>query len=168
MNIRVLLRKQRKIIQGFTLIELLVVISIIGILASLVLVSFIGVQKQARDAERKSDLKQYQTALEFFANKNDGFYSCRTGNSVSASRTLCGDLGITTCPEDPKYTDGSDGFEYKYQSDGTSDGSITATKYILWDKLERKTDYWVICSGGKSGLVADPLGGVHTPGDCPL
>jgi prepilin-type N-terminal cleavage/methylation domain-containing protein len=47
-----------KIIKGFTLIELLVVISLIGLLAALALVSYIGVQKQGRDTQRKSDLRQ--------------------------------------------------------------------------------------------------------------
>ena len=47
---------------AFTLIELLVVISIIGILAAMVTVSFTASQRQARDAAKKSDLKQYQTS----------------------------------------------------------------------------------------------------------
>src|SRR3990167_2423648 len=41
---------------GFTLIELLVVITIIGILAGLILVSFSSAQAPARDSSRKSDL----------------------------------------------------------------------------------------------------------------
>lgn len=66
-----------KIISGFTLLELLVVISIIGILAGLVLASFTGVQKGARDTNRSSDIKQYQTSLEQFANENSGLYPSR-------------------------------------------------------------------------------------------
>ena len=54
--------------KGFTLIELLIVISIIGILVTIVSASFVTSQKQARDVQRKSDLKQYQNALENFAN----------------------------------------------------------------------------------------------------
>jgi len=49
---------------GFTLIELLVVISIIGILASLTLVSYTGAQKQTRDTQRRSDLNQYRNACQ--------------------------------------------------------------------------------------------------------
>ena len=49
--------------KGFTLIEILIVIAIIGLLASVVLVSFPGAMKKARDAQRIHDLDQIRTAL---------------------------------------------------------------------------------------------------------
>jgi len=49
--------------KGFTLIELLVVIVIIGVLSSFLTVSFKAVRERARDTQRKSDLRQIQTAL---------------------------------------------------------------------------------------------------------
>lgn len=63
MNVRVPVRTS----SGFTLIELLVVVAIIGILASIVLVSLNGARMKARDARRISDLKAIQTALELYA-----------------------------------------------------------------------------------------------------
>lgn len=51
---------------GFTLIELLVVVAIIGILSALLMSNFIGVRQRARDAQRKSDLRQIQSALELY------------------------------------------------------------------------------------------------------
>jgi general secretion pathway protein G len=51
---------------GFTLIELLVVIAIIGMLSALVVPNFMGARERARDAQRKSDLKQIQKALEMY------------------------------------------------------------------------------------------------------
>lgn len=51
---------------GFTLIELLVVISIIGMLAGLLMANFVGVRQRARDGARKSDLRQIQSAVEFY------------------------------------------------------------------------------------------------------
>lgn len=51
---------------GFTLIELLIVVVIIGILSSLFTANFIGVRQKGRDAQRKSDLRQVQSALELY------------------------------------------------------------------------------------------------------
>jgi general secretion pathway protein G len=52
--------------KGFTLIELLVVIAIIGMLSALLVPNFMGARERARDAQRKSDLKQIQKALEMY------------------------------------------------------------------------------------------------------
>jgi prepilin-type N-terminal cleavage/methylation domain-containing protein len=154
--------------KGFTLIELLVVIAIIGILASIATVSFTSIQRQARDTERKSDISQYRTSLETYANSSGGLFPARrNGGGVAASTTLCTDLGLSSCPEDPR--NGSDAtFIYRYQSDGTaSDGNPTATRYVLWGKLEGSTNYWVVCSNGKSGT--DPQSGFSvTTGACPI
>ena len=51
---------------GFSLIELLLVIVILGVLMTLGYQSFALSQKRARDAQRKSDLKQTQKALELY------------------------------------------------------------------------------------------------------
>src|SRR3972149_7221360 len=134
------LRTNWKFQRGFTLVELLVVISIIGVLAAISLVSFTGTQKQARDTTRKSDIKQYQLALEGNANKVGGLYPQRPdGSGVTAWTTLCSDIGQTNCPQDSRYSK-DNSYIYRYQSDGTvSDGTAVATKYVLWAKLETVT-----------------------------
>jgi prepilin-type N-terminal cleavage/methylation domain-containing protein len=156
--------------KAFTLIELLVVISIIGILAAMITVSFTSSQRQARDTQRKSDLTQYRTSLEANANQNNGLYPSHPSSSgVLASETLCTDLNLTSCPEDPKAaTDTTGTYVYKYQSNGTGTSAVDGTLYVLWAKLENSTNYWVVCSVGKSGIIAqstwvNPSGGV-----CPL
>ena len=52
--------------KAFTLIELLIVIAIIGMLSTLFVPNFMGARERARDAQRKSDLKQIQKALEMY------------------------------------------------------------------------------------------------------
>ena len=69
--------------RGFTLIELLVVIVIIGILASLLMVNFIGIRARARDAQRKSDLRQIQSALELYRSDSGSY-------PATASFPVCG------------------------------------------------------------------------------
>ena len=54
--------KQRQ--SGFTIVELLIVIVIIGILATLVIVTFSGVQQRARDSERKTDINAIAGQIE--------------------------------------------------------------------------------------------------------
>ncbi|MBX4205782.1 type II secretion system GspH family protein [Candidatus Microgenomates bacterium] len=153
--------------RGFTLIEILVVIAIIGILSTLAIISYTGVQKSARDTQRKSDLKQYQNALEVFSNKNGGFYpSETTAGGVSVSSTVCGDMDLSNCPSDPRNVEDST-FDYKYQSNGSNSG-VDATNYVFWSKLENTTDYWVVCSDGKVGTKSQSGWANPSDGSCPI
>ena len=83
--------------KGFTLIEVLLVIAIIGILASVILVSFgASVRKKGRDVQRISFLKQLDSGLELYyahyghyppAGGSDSYgfiYKNRSGGSCSA------------------------------------------------------------------------------------
>lgn len=63
-----------KFLKSFTLIELLIVIVIIGILAVALIPRLTGAQGMARDKARIADMKQIQTALEFYASEHGGKY----------------------------------------------------------------------------------------------
>jgi len=65
------LKKKQK---GFTIVELLIVIVVIGILATLVIVTFTGVQKRARDSQRKTDVKAVASHLQTYYADNEGIY----------------------------------------------------------------------------------------------
>jgi prepilin-type N-terminal cleavage/methylation domain-containing protein len=77
---------------GFTLVELLVVISIIGVLAGLLLVNFVGVRGRASDARNKNDLAQFQKALRLYYND---FNTFPVGNGFAILG--CGETGTVNC-----------------------------------------------------------------------
>lgn len=62
-------KTNKKNTTGFTLIELLVVISVIGFLASVVLVSINSARVKARNAKRIADIKQIAQGLALFYDK---------------------------------------------------------------------------------------------------
>ncbi|MFH1255006.1 MAG: prepilin-type N-terminal cleavage/methylation domain-containing protein [bacterium] len=114
---------------GFTLIELLVVISIIGFLATASMVAFNNARMKARDAKRRSDLKQMQSAVEIYYNSNNSYPS--TGGSwwgecpAYGSHAYSGANGyipnlaptyMAMLPKDPKWV-GTGGC-YLYRSNG--------------------------------------------------
>ena len=67
---------------GFTLIELLVVISIIGILSSLALATYVGAKRKAEVAVFITELNQFKTALELYRSDNGRYpYEGDPGNS---------------------------------------------------------------------------------------
>ncbi len=57
--------------EGFTLIELLVTIAIIGMISSIVVSSLIAARKMGRDARRVQDIKQINTAIQFYIAENN-------------------------------------------------------------------------------------------------
>lgn len=65
--------------KAFTLIELLVVISIIGLLASVILVSLNSARSKARDAKRIGDINQLAKALELYFDKHDTYPTVAAG-----------------------------------------------------------------------------------------
>ena len=136
---------------GFTLIELLVVFAIIGILFATVAANFNTSKSRARDALRESDIKQYQTQLEVFANtQSSQLYPSRITTAVDIT-SLCTTLGISaTCPTDPQ----APTYIYSYISNGTGFPNNNASQYILWAHLEATSNYFVICSNGKTGTSA--------------
>jgi type II secretion system protein G len=60
---------------GFTLIELLVVVAIVGLLATVAVLSISSANKKARDAKRRADLKTIQKALDLYFQENGAYPS---------------------------------------------------------------------------------------------
>lgn len=122
--------------KGFTLIELLVAIVIIGILAGLLMTNFVGVRQRARDAARKSDLRQIQSALELFRSDN-GCYpdaGCTALAAFPACSSALASGGITYMQKIPCDPLNTGQFTYTYVSAG---GGAT---YSLFSCLENVND----------------------------
>ncbi len=102
--------------KGFTLIELLVVIAIISVLASLLMANFVGVRQRGRDAQRKSDMRQIQSALELYRADNgsypDSLPTCGTPLTYTDGATTVTYMQKVPC--DPLSDDGY------YYAPGTS------------------------------------------------
>lgn len=118
--------------RGFTLIELLTVISIIGILTALLTASFIGVRQRARDAQRKSDIKQLQSAMELYRADNDSYPSSATFQTWTCGNPVMSGGGITYMAKMP--CDPANNHLYYYYSLGST------TTYDIASCLENTGD----------------------------
>lgn len=134
---------------GFTLIELLVVISVIGLLASVVLVALNGANIKARDTKRKADIRQIRTALDLYYDENGNKYpqagACAYGTNCYVYSTSGANWipalspYMAKIPQDPKnnssgpWADGH--YSYSY-------GNVSANgqAFDLTAQLENPTD----------------------------
>ena len=133
-------RSSRK---GFTLIEVLIVVSIIGLLASMVLVGLGGFRSRGRDTRRVSDLKSLQNGLELYYARNNSYPN-------TLADLLTAGIGITKLPTDP----GTGGdYLYSYR---------TADKqgYVLAAKLDASAGDSIFADSNQETVVGDYTGTV--------
>lgn len=171
---------------GFTLVELLIVMAVMSILVGIGINTFSIAQKKARDARRKADLRQIQTALEIYR-QDYGYYpsgTCADGNvclmnSKSTSTPWLAGLDsnyIGSLPKDPINNNPSGGQAYSADKDyiytyhieeEMHDGPGTARGYSLVTQLEdandpdacSKKDYYMP-SGTRRWCASPPTSGV--------
>lgn len=123
--------------KGFTLIELLVVVAIIGILSTVVMVSFGGARIRSRDARRLVDIKNMANALEMYAADNDhypnSFTACNHDDVPTCFDLMVTELGfgVSGLVKDPSDLPGN---KYGYMT--TNEGD----KYHIWAYLETGSD----------------------------
>lgn len=83
---RKLIRRTFHNIKGFTLVELLVVVAIIAILSVIGLTIFTGVQANARDARRKTDIEAIANALEVARAPGSVYYTFLPASGFSGGK----------------------------------------------------------------------------------
>lgn len=129
--------------RGFTIIELLVAIAIIGILATIMVISYTSIQQRARDSTRDSDITQLKVAIEKYHADNSQYPSVCTGDDTEcAASSLASALGpyLKVVPHDPKNTADST-MDYRYIR-----GAATTDSYGIKVTYEAKTT----CKTGKN------------------
>jgi len=139
--------------KGFTLIELLVVVAIMGLLASLAIVSLNTARARARDARRVADVKQIQTALELYYMDNYKY----------PAEPISGEIEGLCLGSDSDFVDTCLGTETTYMGkipgspQPRTDGTCTDTEYIyLTNDVGNGVDfsyYIVYCLGHATGDI---------------
>ena len=136
----------KKTNKGFTIIELIVVIAIIAVLSAIVLTNVNGYQAKARDARRKADFHNLQTALELYrADHGDypntfcasddygGVDRCWTNNATAGNLANYLKSYLSVLPQDPSFNNrysvscGGNWFAYFYRYIGVGQYCLGAT-----------------------------------------
>jgi len=132
---------------GFTVVEIVVVVSVIAILSSVVFANLNQASAQSRDAKRQADLRNLQTAIELYRQKEGRYpagcrganewsgqsgtdYACSSGNEYIIGLTY---EYISVLPTDPKLNGTNSGYVYRTNTDGT------AYKIMAVRTVERET-----------------------------
>ncbi len=136
--------------KGFSFVELLVSVTIIGILATVGIVTYTEFVKSSRDAKRKGDLEQIRGALEMYRSKNSSYpVSITFGGDICdpAPGGCTSGTYLKTIPKDPKST-----LNYYYTSDGLT--------YTLGAYLEQgsTSDCGTNCGGVICNYCMGPYG----------
>jgi prepilin-type N-terminal cleavage/methylation domain-containing protein len=86
--------------RGFTLTELIIVIAVVGILATVILISYGDAKKDARDSQRVGDMQDILGAQNLYYSHNDYFY---TNNGLAGIPDISGYLTASSDPGNGVY-----------------------------------------------------------------
>lgn len=158
---------------GFTLLELLVVIVIIGILGSALIVSVQSGYKQARQANCKSNLRQFGVALTIYRGEHDnrtpdwlsnlypeyvddrGMYVCRadikrgTGEPRPEALTLQPNIGKNDIDTNKAFWDNENNSDSKRNNGQGASGPIKACSYLY--EFSAAPTNWKVPSAARGG-----------------
>jgi len=135
---------------GFTIVELLIVIIVIGILATLVIVTFTGIQQKARNNQRQTDVAAVASHVEAF-NAQNGYYPSLADlqSATFLSTSLKGlDPESLVDPKGGAVAAAASATAYGYVADGCTNTTVTSatnqcTGFTMTANLEGTTDTYV-------------------------
>ncbi len=112
--------------KGFTLIELLTVIAVIGMLATILLVSVTGARDDAKESAVLSQMKSVQAVMLRCVNKNKAMYcgSPTVDYGIGYGPVNCNDTNTVNTWHLPAYKSGG---PYYFASDGALCGSAASS-----------------------------------------
>lgn len=136
------LLKRDKNSRGFTLIEILVVVAIVGILASVVLVSLNTTRVNARDTARVATIKEVQKALELYFS-DTGYYPVQA---------IPANISVLSTALVPTYIS-----EISYEMTGVSEPMYyrpagQPTSYLIYVSKEKQTQETPVSYGCRTGV----------------
>jgi len=134
--------------QGFTIIELLVSIVVIGILSTIMVVSYTGIQQRSRDTDRASDITQIKLALDKYHAEKSQYPSVCSADGADCSVSLLAQelvpTHIKSIPHDPRnQADSATDYRYVRGAIDTNDPT-SADSYALLVTYEAKA----VCKTG--------------------
>ncbi|MDP2638084.1 MAG: type II secretion system protein [Candidatus Levybacteria bacterium] len=152
--------------RGFSLVELLVAIGIIGVLASFLLANFVGVRERARDSVRKSNLRQIQSALEFYRSDQSLYPGPSLPNcgdplvfegTTYMKKIPCDPLDPVSTSYDYDIASGNSSYCLRSCLENTKDSDRDEIKYGENNKTITECSKLLICAEGKASYtLQDP------------
>lgn len=148
--------------RGFTIVELLIVIVVIGILATLVIVTFTGIQQKGRNSQRQTDINAIQSHVESFYAQH-GFYPTGADLVSAAFRTAQMKGLDPEALKDPKQTGATDTiataavaantYQYSYVPSASTGTCATTASASVTDPADTGCDSYTLTAHMEGGAA---------------